>query len=406
MKKKNFKYFSFFNLKGAFISLDSSLAVKRFFYSLSSNFFLNSISDFRNSFLPAVRFYNINFTYNISDNKNFYSFFLFGVNTRFESPIFNLKIKEIAHSSEMQSTYSSVFSFGFSFNNNFYLNYLNNNFHFLINKFSSLNYSSSIHLLYFKKIFFFISGSKMSTFDLYIKYLLQTLIRTFDNTTINFIHICSNSSLHSLEEVGYSNQYSSNIITKNYNNYFTFAFMNFGGTFVSRLKNSSFNLNCYFGHHGGDFLKFFNLILPIKFFYEKSLSYINTEGYLQRVGFLKIDYRYHYIKSEKKIIDIFGKIFNITSYKLNLEKFYKIGNILPGYDEFSKNNFFIKLRIYNFYTKLAFLKHFFYINASSTVNDYYLSDYVSSNSITMSLCSKKFTIFNDFIHIYTGALFD
>eukprot|EP01089_Gocevia_fonbrunei_P001712 TRINITY_DN115_c0_g1_i12.p1 TRINITY_DN115_c0_g1~~TRINITY_DN115_c0_g1_i12.p1 ORF type:complete len:408 (-),score=43.88 TRINITY_DN115_c0_g1_i12:1605-2828(-) len=402
MKKKNFNFFNFFNLKGPFLSLDSSMAVKRFFYLLSSSCFSKSISDFRNSFLPTTSFYNINFTGSgVSDIKKFYNFFLFGVNTRFESPVFNLKIKEMLDNSESYNASSLAFSFGFSFNNNFSLNCLDNNFYFLVNKISGLNYNNA-QLLHCEKLFFFVFGSKASVFDSYLKYLLQAFLGAFNNTSINLIHICSSSNLHSLEEIGYS-ACGRQTTAAGYNNYFPSAFMDFGGNYISKLKSSAFNLSCYFGHHGGNFLKAFNLILPVKFFYEKSLSYINTEGYFQKIGFLKIDYKYHYIKSEKKILDIFGKVFNIDSYRLNLEKFYKIGNVIPEYDKFSKNNFFIKFFVYNFYIKLVSLKHFFFINSSSTINDYFLSDYVSSNSVTMSLCSKKFTVFNDFIFIFINA---
>lgn len=398
MKRGFLKYLNFFNLKGRFISLDSSVAVKRFFYSFSSNCFSKS-ADFRNSFLPTISFYDIDGSDNKAATKNFYSFFLFGVNTRFESPVFNLKIKEILYGFELQDVLCPAFSFGFSFNSSFYLSHLSNNFCFLINKISGLDCNKNL-LFYDKKIFFFILGSKTSIFDSYVKYLLQTFVEMLGNSDVNYMHISGSSNLHSLNEINYFD-YSNNLdlVTRRVA-YFPFIFMNFGESCFSSLKSSVLNLSCYLGHHGGNFLKSFNLILPVKFFYEKSLSYINTEGYFQKAGFLKIDYKYHYIRSEKRILDIFGKMFNINSYMLNLEKFYKLNNIIPGYGEFLKNNFFTKLFISRFSIKSIFLKNFFFMNISSSINDYFLSDHVSNNSITMSLCSKKFTIFNDFIYIY------
>jgi hypothetical protein len=402
MKKRHFKYFSISNLKGNFLSLNSSLSIKRFFYLLSSNNYYK-INDFRSSFLPIKKLYDLNLADDILADRSFFGLFLFGVNTRFESPVFNLKLKDIANSSDTCDI--QAFSFGFSFNNNFCLSYLNNNLYFLINKISGLNYNTIAQRS--EKIFFFIFGSRMSTFDLYIKYLLQSFIEIVNNSNINFIHVCASSSFHSLEEIGYSSCNALNSTARHNRFYYPFTFMNFGGSYTSRVKISTFNLVCYLGHHGGSFLKAFNLILPVKFFYEKSLSYINTEGYIQKTGFLKIDYRYHHIKSEKKILDIFGKIFNIDSYKSNLEKFYNINNLIPGYTGFIKNNFFKKLFVYNFrIKKIDSIKQFFHMNVFSFVNNYYLSDYVSSNSVTMSLCSRKFTLFNDFIFIYNSVSSD
>lgn len=402
MKKKHFKYFNISNLKGSFLSLNSSLSIKRFFYLLSSNNYCKT-NDFRSGFLPIKKLYDLNLADDILANRSFCGLFLFGVNTRFESPVFNLKLKDIINKSDIYDI--QALSFGFSFNNNFRLSYLNNNLYFLINKVSGLNYSTMSQCS--KKIFFFIFGSKISTFDLYIKYLLQSFVGTAVNSNINFVHVCASSSFHSLEEIGYSNYSILNNTVEHSKFYYPLAFMDFGGSHTFGVKTSAFNLNCYLGHHGGSFLKAFNLILPVKFFYEKSLSYINTEGYIQKTGFLKIDYRYHHIKSEKKILDIFGKIFSISSYKLNLEKFYNINNLVPGYIGFVKNNFFRELPIYNFHIKkISFMKQFFYMNVFSFINDYYLSDYVSSNSITMSLCSRKFTLFNDFIYIYNSISSD
>ena len=164
-----------------------------------------------------------------------------------------------------------------------------------------------------------------------------------------------------MKELGYTD-YNTPHTFINYNNLNrSFAFFNFGGSFVSYIKTSVFNLSCYLGHHGGDFLKSFNLILHVKFFYEKSLSYINTEGYAQKIGHLKIDYRYHNIKSEKKILDIFGKLLNVKPYRLNIEKLYNIDNILPNYSRSAKNNFFLKLPIYNFsFGGSNFIKNFFF----------------------------------------------
>jgi len=405
-KKNRFKYFNLHNIGGPFISLNSSLYIKRFFYNISSNYFDSNVSDFRNSFLPYKKFYDINSVDAISNNKHSYGFFLFGVNTRFESPVFNLKLRSIINDLESSGISNFAFSFGFSFNNSFYLNYLNNNMRLLINRLSGLNCFSKE--AFQENFFFFIFGNKVSVFDSYIKCLLRNFIEAKSKKDhINFIHVCDSVSFHSLKELGYSD-YSISHLTVNYNELNKpFASFNFGGSFISNIKTSVFNLRCYLGHHGGDFLKSFNLILPVKFFYEKSLSYINAEGYAQKIGHLKIDYRYHNIKSEKKILDIFGKLLNIRPYQLNIEKLYNVGNILPNYSGSSKNSFFLKLPIYNFNLRaLSFIKNFFSVSISSSINDFFLSDYVSSNSVTMSLCSKKFTLYNDFIYMYSNTLTD
>ena len=407
-RKSHFKYFGLRDVKGPFLPLNSSLSIKRFFYNVSSNYYSADICDFRNSFLPHKRFCDINSIGAISNNEFSCNFFLFGVNTRFESPVFNLKLRSIINDLESAGVSNSAFSFGFTFNNSFYLNYLNNNINLLINKISGLNREfGRIKESFQEKFFFFIFGNRVSIFDSYIKYLLRSFIEVEDNNYINFIHICDSASFHSLKELGYVDNKTSYYIT-NYNELNKpFASFNFGGGSISNIRTSIFNLSCYFGHHGGDFLKSFNLVLPIKFFYEKSLSYINTEGYAQKIGHLKIDYRYHNIKSEKKILDIFGKLFNIKSYQLNIEKLYLVDNVLPNYSGSAKNNFFLKLPIYSFSIKISsFVKKFFSANLPSSINDFFLSDYVSNNSITMSLCSKKFTLYNDFVYIYSSTLTD
>lgn len=278
----------------------------------------------------------------------------------------------------------------------------------LINRLSGLNWGfDGIKESFREKTFFFIFGNKVSIFDSYIKYLLKNFIEIKGGGSINFIHVCDSASFHSLKELGHTNFGVSNR-AMNYNELNKpFASFNFGGGLVSHIRTSVFNLGCYLGHHGGDFLKSFNLILPVKFFYEKSLSYINTEGYAQKIGHLKIDYRYHNIKSEKKILDIFGKLLNMRPYQLNIEKSYSVDNVLPNYSGFAKNNFFLKLPIYNFSLRTSnFVKKFFSVSVPSSINDFFLSDYVSSNSITMSLCSKKFTLYNDFVYMYSNTLTD
>lgn len=396
------------DVKGPFLSLDSSIFIKRFFYNVSSNYYNNSINDFRNSFLPVKKFYDINSVGALSDNRSSYGFFIFGVNIRFESPVFNLKLRSIINDLESAGISNFAFSFGFSFNNNFHLNYLNNNMHLFINKLSGLNVGfNKIGDPFKERSFFFIFGNKMSIFDSYIKHLLKNFIEINKGGSVNFIHTCDNVSFHSLEELGYSN-YNTPVFTVGYNELsLPSASFNFGKGLASYVRTSVFNLGCYLGHHGGDFLKSFNLILPVKFFYEKSLSYINTEGYAQKIGHLKIDYRYHNIKSEKKILDIFGKILNMKPYRLNVEKAYSVDNLLPNYNGPAGNNFFLKLPIYRFGVKTcSSIKKFFSMNVPSSINDFFLSDYVSSNSITMSLCSKKFTLYNDFIYMYSNILAD
>ncbi len=139
----------------------------------------------------------------------------------------------------------------------------------------------------------------------------------------------------------------------------------------------------YHGHHGDRATKRADLIIPMSCFTEKEGIYVNLEGRSQISKQVKfplpsVEHSWDFIKKISNILNINLDFNNQTDLRAlmflkneNLPKVNQINDV-----KISKP----KSRRYNFTDKLI----------KSTIDNFYMTDSVSRNSITMSKCSVAF----------------
>jgi hypothetical protein len=353
---------------------------------LNLNIFNNqkaAISNFRYKYLPITMFNSLSADTSIT-------FLLMNTNLRFESPVFNLKIKQLID----LNPNILIYSFGISTSYNYFINFLGNNIINLIKKLSLTGMLLSNHLKYI------IFGTYKNNYNFNIIDFVNNIF--FNNQVsplINIIYATINSSSLLLKEVGLSP------VSKLISNPARYSFMhnNFMSEVYIKYKNK-YALKVFFGHHFAQYVKSYNIIFPIKFFNEKPISYINLEGYMNYVD-LTFDYKYSSIKKETDLVDVIGRLFNIDRYHNNFEKLYNKDYLIPSFSKYKTKIAAAHRLLNNFYIKKydgggTKFNYIYILNLNSYITDFFLSDIVSRVSSTMSICSKKFTLWNDFIYLY------
>ncbi len=189
-------------------------------------------------------------------------------------------------------------------------------------------------------------------------------------------------------EVGFTpkdiNQTSSNIIEHFYDNRINFLWLlNYDKINIDKIKKNHNPFIVYQGHHGDKGASVANVILPGALWLEKSSTYVNLEGRMQRsykcvptIGEAKEDW---------KIIKRFSQIVNKeipfnTLQELQLElKAYK-----P--EIFSNSNV-----LYNHLdAKTIDDTNIKGTQLLNIINNYYLTDVITNNSVKMIECSSLF----------------
>jgi hypothetical protein len=356
---------------------DAYLAIQLRRFYLNLNIFAhcrNSLSNFRHNYLPST------FLNEVTQDKSII-FLLINTNLRFESPVFNFKIRQMIES----NLNISIYSFGVGVSYNYVVNFLGNNVVHLFKKLNLINIYSISSLKYA------IFGSYKNNYNFNMINLINLLLNNaIKPGFFNVMHVTVNSSTLLLKEVGLSS------ISTLFNNSTRFSFLhnNFTSDIYLRYKNK-YSLKVFFGHHFADYVKGYNIIFPIKLFNEKPISYINLEGYVNCVN-LAFDYKYSSVKKETDLIEVLGRLFNISSYNNNFEKMYNKNSLIPTFNKFKRGTVLYRL-LNSLHNKISdggggISKSTYMLNLNSYITDFFLSDIVSRVSSTMSICSKKFTL--------------
>lgn len=400
----NFVFDRFNDIFSSFLikNFSSFLGLNYFFLSLKKNNYFDFV-DFRNNYISNLKL--IDFENNLNEeeysgedtveeeeltqeneisNKN-YSLFFINLNLRYESPVYNVKIKKILKN----NLDILIFNFGFynykgyTIGYNF-LSFFKNLIHFnsYYIDFSNLIFLIGTFFYYNLKLFsvfiflksFFLKIFNFSIFFNYTTFLANRVtnceLNILNNNKFNFFNYNINPTIF----------YSIDL-----NNYY----FNF-----SVLKNS---LVVFQGHHANSLIKYSNIVLPSTVFIERSDLLINTEGYLQIFFYNYFKYKLDGVKDSSSIILILFKFFTsfLNNYSLN-----SLNNLLNKISPifFNKNN---ENFIDSYNLLYCTLKKINNANVSSNIiglvaNDFYISDTIGKYSIVMSLCAKKYTLINDF----------
>lgn len=348
-KKKFIQVNSYF---GHFLDFETALSYKYF-----SKFFRQTLklkkkyynaNDFRiNFFLNLQSFINFN-------EKKSRSVILFFLNLRFESPILNIIIKNF-----LENSFSKSYLIGFIHNANFPLHHLGTKI--ARNLINFLHYkNTNFHLmpLYYGIKFNDLTNRVANNLTELTKSELNIKSKEYDVGEIIKIE-CGNKEYPLLTEVK--------------KNFFSVLLLHHNNEKYSNLTAFSTRDKLY---------------LPTKFYFEKFSTFVNN-------AFIFFDTSCHFsynlpqTKEEWKLflsfIQVLGKeknrkkdsaqiMKNITNKYLLKSKFFaqKTNNF--------KDNFFVKKFLSN-----------------SRVNDFYNTNIITDCSEILLLCSKKFTVRNDYI---------
>lgn len=348
--------------------------------------------DFRKSYLSNIKF--LNFVENLNFNIIF-----FNINLRFESPVFNLKLKK-----KLSNFDGFIFNLGVQ-NFNFNSISLGYNVKFLFKNFILLNN----YFLFYNFFFYFGNSFYFNNYFLIFLDYLKLFFKNFFNIDFFFNYLTSISNKILNFEI------NSIINTKNFfNNNNKMLFLKpsilYNIDFDSFLFNILKNKNHFFiyqGHHGDYFIKHSNLILPSKIFIEKSNLFINCEGYFNLFFYSYFTYYLSNIRNTLSILKILMNLLNSFNFYNDFNKiFFELNKISPI---FLLNNFDYKKNIIQFYNNFNNNKFlniqinfnlFFFL-----INNFYIFDSISKFSVIMSLCSKKYTIKNDFKFNFLNYLY-
>jgi hypothetical protein len=192
------------------------------------------------------------------------------LNLRYESPIYNIKIKKILKNNTNFLAfnfgfynYFSYYSLGFNYFS-FFKNFIFSTTHF---------FSSNLNIVFFLGTSFFYNSNKIFNMLLLFKFFFHQLF----NFYIYFNYVTCLSNRVMIHELNILNKL--NFLRINYS-LAPFLFYNID------LNNMDLNLNLnknslfiYQGHHSNTFIKYSNLVLPSTVFLERPDLFINTEGY-------------------------------------------------------------------------------------------------------------------------------
>ena len=370
-KKKWSKHIYIFT--GNFLDIKTLLYVKllsNIFQIQNLNIHLAIEFDFRNQFLINTDFINV-------ENSNV--FVLFGLNTKIENAIFNIKLKKIS----TQSDINNFFYIGNNIDSNLKIKHI------------SLNVLKLIYIYYGKHFIcnYIINGSNTHFINGNNDFAdEQSNIQLTLNLTKN---LKKNILFH------YNNLYSSLITCFEYNIYpnieslfwdipiywpkFCYL-LNYNIDLVEN-KNIIANKNCflvYQGHNFDPILSISNIIMPTTTYIEKNGHYINFEGNLLYATTSLSNNTY--CLNDDIIIYTILKYFNTLQKKnnyLNINSLIKQTNIILFKKKitiklFGKNTLLLSNELYTKYKcKKYFLFDLFFINLN---RNFYNMDIMCKNS--------------------------
>jgi NADH dehydrogenase (ubiquinone) Fe-S protein 1 len=338
----NFSEINYQGLSGldvlyVFLGLNSYFGFKPCF----SNFKHLDVADFRLNYISP----------NFDDLSHKKKILIVGLNLRYELPILNLKIKNYARLGKI-----CVYLWGFLSNINFSYVHLGN-----------INLIKGLGSLKFDKLYYSADSIKV-------------VEKAFDNKNAIFKNL---NELYFLELGGkkfLNDRFSRNLLPGLVYDYFSDSL---SPNYLMRK-----NLRIFQGSHGTLMANFSDLIAPTSsFLEEKSELHMNIFGKFRERGLIPAGlFLPSRVRSNK---DLFYALFEFLEKK----SFKKNKSIIIFKNNLKINNYFKPI-----ITGFGFRKNFKFV-FKSKVNDFYKSNYLTRLSPVLNICSKEFTIFDDFKYI-------
>ncbi len=355
-------------LIGEYVDIETGYAINKFM----SNFGKNNIEcrTDNQAALPALESYRFNTP--IADIENADLIILVGANPKIEAPIINHKIFKSYNSG------AEIFNIG----ENIILNYPTN---YLGNKLVELNNTNLIKKLKRSSNPILIIGSAFlnqikssHTIKSIFSFAKKNKILSVNKNNLNFLNPYSSrvGQLYIGNTTPEICLPFSKVSENNYNLILSFN--------SEHISNSNFN-NCfkvYFGHHGDDGAMSADIVLPTPLYTEKNGIFINIEGRPQEAK--KCHNPIGQAKEEWKILrELASQLkfeFNIDSFEELrndlVKKHPKLGNLYEIIDNTEQN-----------YDEIV--ESFEDIHCSYPIKNFYMSDVISKNSITMAKCTEE-----------------
>ena len=319
---------------------------------------------------------------------------LMNLNLRYESPIYNIKFKKIFKNRKLL-----IFNFG-SYSYYDYFSLGCDYFSFFKNFISSINFFFlDLKIIFYLGTTFFQNNNKILNILLFFKNFFYKIFNFF--VYFNYVTSLANRVLI----------YDLNILNQSF--FFKFNYFNFNPMFfynidlnyyaVDNILLNKASLIIYHGHHSDNFIKYSNLVLPGTVFIERPDLLVNSEGYFKIFFYNYFKYFLDTIKDVWSTILIFSKFLCcfFTDYTLNNILLF-LNKVSPIFYNKNNNNFIFENNFLIFYSDFFYeLSGFFY----SIFNNYYLDDSISKHSLVMSVCSKKYVMFNDFKNFFNNLWF-
>lgn len=415
LKKKTYLFesitFSFFYYLNTNVDLYSLIFIKHYF--LTFNFFdFNYISNF-DLFNLNIDFLN-NFFFDLNLINNFNNIILFGYNIRCEHPLLYLKILDLLKKKKL-----NLYFFGVPF--------LNFKFNYIV-----LNIGLSLkNLYYFFKNFFFkvstlflIGSAFLNRFDFFLyDFFLKKLqfIYTKYNIYIKLIYIYFFLLDVNLLFLGLRRDFRNIIINllenKKFLNYCSFNIFLFENDYffksklfslsMIRLYNNNFmsnllNLFIFCGSHFLSDSQFFNLLIPIPFFFEKDNLILNIFSIFYKTKFIYAPNIL--VKDTLSFYYVFINKFIFLKKNINIRYFFflvKYNIFQFNFIELNNRNFFFYKTLYifkqinfnyffsfNFFIKINFFNNLYLYN----INNFYFVNNYAKLSKNLNLASLNFKI--------------
>jgi NADH-quinone oxidoreductase subunit G len=344
--------YNFIGINGLYNDIESIFLLKTFINLNKSNivldnFFINGKNcDLRSNYLIIKKLNNLF----LNDST---ILLIVGVNLRLEYPILNIKIRKLVLENNLK-----VFYIGNNINLNYKYIHISNNYK---NFYKFLEGKHWLCNFFLKKYSYIMLPANLFN---------NLNIKKYDKYISNFYFLVNNSSNINSAEVGFINE-KRNIIKKNQYNLLYFLNTDFD------LKTKGFKI--YQGHHGLNFLKNFDIIIPSSTFFEKNSTYINIEGRLQKTK--TAVYTFSNMKNDIQILFILCKVF---SFELSFDKVSMISEYI--YKRYINSKFLEHDIKYKKKKKIYKNKNNIFF---SIMDNYYISDIFSSSSKIMGLCSQR-----------------
>jgi len=358
---------------GEHVDLETGFAVKKFM----SNFGENNIecridNQAANSAISSFRFNTP-----LIEFENADLIILCGTNPKVEAPIINQKILKAYNNN------AEIINIGDDISLNYKVNYLGNDLNLLNDHKLVSKISKASNPILIVGAALLTSISKTQTLDSIIKFAHDQKIINEKRNGLNFLTpyasrvgqlLLANTTNQTCQPF---NKLKKDVSDGKYDTILSFS----SESIADSAFDNSFKV--YFGHHGDDGAMASDIVLPTPLYTEKNGFFVNIEGRLQEAKKC-----HNTIGQAKEEWSILKQLSNLLRYKFVPESFDELrsemfsdfsnlpslNSILEGNpnSSISSSNISFESCVFNY-----------------PINNFYMSDVVSKNSITMSKCVSE-----------------